>query len=164
MVGPAQALQAELDERNNAGALIELGLGLLAAVIGLLLIWLMARSVTRPILDVAHMLEDIASGEGDLTRRLAYDKKDELGQLAGWFNRFLDKLQPIIADVKRSVQDARGTADQSVRNVRRRGIQDIVPVVIVVTVIRQRPSQVKPVLAWNSNTVRSIRRQLHPMR
>ena len=113
LVGPAQALQAELDERNNAGALIELGLGLLAAVIGLLLIWLMARSVTRPILDVAHMLEDIASGEGDLTRRLAYDKKDELGQLAGWFNRFLDKLQPIIADVKRSVQDARGTADQS---------------------------------------------------
>ena len=113
LVGPAQALQAELDERNNAGALIELGLGLLAAVVGLLLIWLMARSVTRPILDVAHMLEDIASGEGDLTRRLAYDKKDELGQLAGWFNRFLDKLQPIIADVKRSVQDARGTADQS---------------------------------------------------
>ena len=59
------------------------------------------------------MLEDIASGEGDLTRRLAYDKKDELGQLASWFNRFLDKLQPTIAEVKRSVQDARSTADQS---------------------------------------------------
>jgi len=93
--------------------LLELGLGLLAAVVGLILVWLMARSVTRPILGVAHMLEDIASGEGDLTRRLAYAKQDELGQLAGWFNRFLDKLQPIIAEVKRSVQDARGTADQS---------------------------------------------------
>ena len=108
LVGPA-----ELDERNTVGTLIELGLGSLAAIIGLLLVWLMARSVTRPILSVAHMLEDIASGEGDLTRRLAYDKKDELGQLAGWFNRFLDKLQPIIAEVKRSVQDARSTADQS---------------------------------------------------
>ncbi|MBK5542406.1 HAMP domain-containing protein [Pseudomonas sp. TH05] len=113
LVGPATALQGELDERNSAGTLIELSLGLLAAIIGLLLVWLMARSVTRPILGVAHMLEDIASGEGDLTRRLAYDKQDELGQLAGWFNRFLDKLQPIIAEVKRSVQDARGTADQS---------------------------------------------------
>ena len=113
LVGPAQALQVELETRNRDGALIELGLGSLAAVIGLLLIWLMARSVTRPILGVANMLEDIASGEGDLTRRLAYDKKDELGQLAGWFNRFLDKLQPIIAEVKRSVQDARNTADQS---------------------------------------------------
>jgi methyl-accepting chemotaxis protein len=50
-------------------------LGVLAALMGLLLVWLMARSVTRPILGVAHMLEDIASGEGDLTRRLAYDKR-----------------------------------------------------------------------------------------
>ncbi|MNI16019.1 Methyl-accepting chemotaxis protein PctC [compost metagenome] len=113
LVGPAEALKKQLDETNTTGSLIELGLGILAALIGLLLVWLMARSVTRPILSVAHMLEDIASGEGDLTRRLAYDKQDELGQLAGWFNRFLDKLQPVIAEVKRSVQDARSTADQS---------------------------------------------------
>jgi methyl-accepting chemotaxis protein len=113
LIGPAEALKAELDADNTQGTLLELGLGLLAAVVGLLLVWLMARSVTRPILGVARMLEDIASGEGDLTRRLAYDKHDELGELAGWFNRFLDKLQPIIAQVKRSVQDARATADQS---------------------------------------------------
>ncbi|NWC56567.1 methyl-accepting chemotaxis protein [Pseudomonas veronii] len=113
LVGPAEALKAQLDADNARGTLLELSLGLLAAVIGLGLVWLMARSVTRPILSVAHMLEDIASGEGDLTRRLDYAKQDELGQLAGWFNRFLDKLQPIIAEVKRSVQDARGTADQS---------------------------------------------------
>ncbi|MBB6291665.1 methyl-accepting chemotaxis protein [Pseudomonas sp. JAI120] len=113
LVGPAEALKTQMDADNTRGTLLELSLGLLAAVIGLILVWLMARSVTRPILGVAHMLEDIASGEGDLTRRLAYDKQDELGQLAGWFNRFLDKLQPIIAEVKRSVQDARGTADQS---------------------------------------------------
>ena len=113
LVGPAEALKAQMDAENTRGTLLELGLGLLAAVVGLILVWLMARSVTRPILGVAHMLENIASGEGDLTRRLAYDKQDELGQLAGWFNRFLDKLQPIIAEVKRSVQDARGTADQS---------------------------------------------------
>ncbi|WP_248733150.1 methyl-accepting chemotaxis protein [Pseudomonas sp. MWU13-2517] len=113
LVAPAEALKAQLDADNAKGTLLELSLGLLAAVAGLALVWLMARGVTRPILGVARMLEDIASGEGDLTRRLAYDKKDELGQLAGWFNRFLDKLQPIIAEVKRSVQDARGTADQS---------------------------------------------------
>jgi methyl-accepting chemotaxis protein len=113
LVGPAEALKKQLDDSNTAGTLVELGLGVLAALLGLVLVWLMARSVTKPILGVAQMLEDIASGEGDLTRRLAYDKKDELGQLAGWFNRFLDKLQPIIAEVKRSVQDARSTADQS---------------------------------------------------
>lgn len=61
------------------------------------------------------MLRDIASGEGDLTQRLPHTGRDELGELAGWFNRFLDKLQPIIRDVKVSVRDARSTADQSAR-------------------------------------------------
>ena len=113
LIGPAETLKQELDQRNTNGTLIELGLGLLAAVVGLLLIWLMARGVTRPILHVAHRLREIASGDGDLASRLAYNKQDELGELAGWFNRFLDKLQPTIAEVKRSVHAARSTADQS---------------------------------------------------
>jgi len=113
LVAPAEALKGQLDKRSADGVFIELSLGILAAIGGLLLVSLLARSVTRPILGVARMLEDIASGEGDLTRRLHYAKQDELGQLAGWFNRFLDKLQPIIGEVKRSVQDARNTADQS---------------------------------------------------
>ncbi|MCP6082606.1 hypothetical protein NL341_26785, partial [Klebsiella pneumoniae] len=76
LVAPAEALKNQLDADNAKGTLLELGLGLLAAVVGLILVWLMARSVTRPTLGVAHMLEDIASGEGDLTRRLAYAKQD----------------------------------------------------------------------------------------
>ncbi|WP_460164189.1 HAMP domain-containing protein [Pseudomonas sp. S2_F03] len=65
LVGRAEALKKQLDESNTSGTLIELSLGVLAALIGLMLVWLMARSVTNPILGVAHMLEDIASGEGD---------------------------------------------------------------------------------------------------
>jgi len=113
LLQPALALQADLDARNTQGTWLELLCGVAAAVAGLLLVWLTARGVTRPILGVAAMLKNIASGEGDLTRRLDYANHDELGELAGWFNRFLDKLQPVIADVKRSVQDARSTADQS---------------------------------------------------
>ena len=89
--------------------LVAVGAGLL----GLLLIWLSASGVTRPINSVAQMLKAIASGDGDLTQRLDYSKKDELGELVGWFNRFLDKLQPTIAQIKQSITEARGTADQS---------------------------------------------------
>jgi methyl-accepting chemotaxis protein len=113
LLKPSLDLQEDMDARNTQGALMEVLLGLALAVVGLLLVWLTARGVTRPILGVASMLKDIASGEGDLTRRLNYSRKDELGELTGWFNRFLDKLQPTIADVKHSVQDARSTADQS---------------------------------------------------
>ncbi|MBA6117091.1 methyl-accepting chemotaxis protein [Pseudomonas putida] len=110
---PAVALNQRLDEHNQRANLTSLLIGLAAAVVGLLLVWLTARGVTRPILAVAARLEDIASGEGDLTRRLDYARQDELGQLSGWFNRFLDKLQPVIAQVKGSLLEARGTADQS---------------------------------------------------
>ncbi|MDP5678251.1 methyl-accepting chemotaxis protein [Pseudomonas aeruginosa] len=113
LLGPALALERQLDDMRREGTWVELGLGLGAAVLGLLVLWLSARGVTRPILGVAHMLRDIASGEGDLTQRLPHTGRDELGELAGWFNRFLDKLQPIIRDVKVSARDARSTADQS---------------------------------------------------
>ncbi|WP_407047271.1 HAMP domain-containing protein [Pseudomonas protegens] len=39
------------------------------------------------------MLDDIAQGEGDLTRRLTSDRADELGSIAKGFNTFLAKLQ-----------------------------------------------------------------------
>ena len=106
-------LQAVLDEAQASGTIKALLVGAAAGLLGLLLIWLTATGVTRPINSVAAMLKNITSGEGDLTQRLAYAKKDELGELVNWFNRFLDKLQPTIAQIKQSITEARGTADQS---------------------------------------------------
>jgi methyl-accepting chemotaxis protein len=113
LLSPALRLEQTLHAQSRQDSMIALAIGLAAVLVGLELMWLTARGVTRPIEGVAAMLKDIASGEGDLTRRLEYTRDDELGALAGWFNRFLDKLQPTIADVKRSVQDARSSADQS---------------------------------------------------
>jgi len=105
-------LQALLDDAQASGTLKALLVAAAAGLLGLL-VWLTATGVTRPINSVAAMLKDIASGDGDLTQRLAYAKKDELGELVNWFNRFLDKLQPTIAQIKQSITEARGTADQS---------------------------------------------------
>ncbi len=106
-------LQAVLDNAQETGVITALLVAVVAGLVGLLLIWLTASGVTRPINSVAEMLKNIASGEGDLTQRLNYSKKDELGELVNWFNRFLDKLQPTIAQIKQSITEARGTADQS---------------------------------------------------
>ena len=106
-------LQAVLDDAQKSGLISALLVAVVAGLVGLLLIWLTASGVTRPINSVAEMLKNIASGEGDLTQRLNYSKKDELGELVNWFNRFLDKLQPTIAQIKQSITEARGTADQS---------------------------------------------------
>lgn len=113
MLADNEKLQAVLDEAQATGTVKALLVAAAAGLLGLLLIWLTATGVTRPINSVAAMLKDIASGDGDLTQRLAYTKKDELGELVNWFNRFLDKLQPTIAQIKQSITEARGTADQS---------------------------------------------------
>jgi methyl-accepting chemotaxis protein len=68
---------------------------LLAAII----IFLYAVHMSKPILMVVAGLRDIAEGEGDLTRRLEVKSKDEVGELAKWFNLFLEKIQGIIANI-----------------------------------------------------------------
>ncbi|MCV4342904.1 methyl-accepting chemotaxis protein [Pseudomonas capsici] len=105
--------QQLLDQTQTSDQFKSLMLATGAGLLGLLLIWLTASGITRPINEVAQMLKAIASGDGDLTQRLRYSKKDELGELASGFNHFLNKLQPTIAQIKHSITDARGTADQS---------------------------------------------------
>ena len=113
LLADASALQKVLQEARTSGTLKVLLLAALAGLGGLLVIWMTATGVTRPLNSVAAMLEDIASGDGDLTQRPQYARQDELGRLTGGFNRFLDKLQPIIAQIKQSITQARATADQS---------------------------------------------------
>ncbi|MDD2467628.1 MAG: methyl-accepting chemotaxis protein [Desulfobulbus sp.] len=68
-----------------------------------LILVLAIRKIVRPINSAAAGLKDIAQGEGDLTMRLPVTTKDEVGELAIWFNVFIDKLQHIIRDVTAGV-------------------------------------------------------------
>ena len=72
-------------------------LGALVAVI--IFATLVSGRFTKPINEIVAGLKDIAEGEGDLTKRLNVVSNDEVGELAKWFNIFLDKLQNIIRDV-----------------------------------------------------------------
>ncbi|WP_180140367.1 methyl-accepting chemotaxis protein [Desulfoluna butyratoxydans] len=63
-------------------------------VVGAIL--LLSGAIVRPINAALEELKDIAEGEGDLTRRLQVDSRDETGRFARWFNVFIDKLQGII--------------------------------------------------------------------
>lgn len=119
LLADSDKLQNLLDQAQTKGIFNTVAVAIAASLFGLLFIWLTATGITRPINSVAAMLKEIASGDGDLTQRLTYLKKDELGNLVGWFNRFLEKLQPTIANIKQSITDARDTADHSAEIARR---------------------------------------------
>jgi methyl-accepting chemotaxis protein len=73
----------------------------IAAVFAVVLLG--ARKIVAPINAAVAGLQDIAQGNGDLTKRLAITSRDEVGQLAHWFNVFVEKLQNIIGDISRGV-------------------------------------------------------------
>jgi len=54
----------------------------------------------KPLLRTNQLMEELSSGEGDLTVRLDVSTKDEIGRLSVSFNNFMEKLQEIIARVK----------------------------------------------------------------
>ena len=62
-----------------------------------------AMLITKNIGGVVASLRDIASGEGDLTKRIEQNSADEIGELVESFNAFIEKLQGIITEVIASV-------------------------------------------------------------
>jgi len=84
-------------------------IGLIALSITIILVLFMAKGILVPINLAVKGLKEIATGEGDLTMRLTVKSKDEIGELAKWFNTFMEKLQEIIRQIaqnSRHVDDA----------------------------------------------------------
>ncbi|WP_339081680.1 methyl-accepting chemotaxis protein [Pseudomonas sp. TMP9] len=112
-------LQADLTQQAQDDTLGMALVGLLVAAAGMLMIGFVAHGIARPLRQMVVMLDDIAQGDGDLTRRLQVDRNDELGQIALGFNTFLGKLQAMIGQVVVSVQkvsdSSEHTADIAIR-------------------------------------------------
>ena len=60
----------------------------------------LARRLVRPINEVKNSLQEMAEGEGDLTKRIHVSTQDETGELAKWFNQFMESTQAMIAQIK----------------------------------------------------------------
>lgn len=88
--------RADLSER------IILIASLVALVVGLFTALMINRGITAPVKDVVTFLQDMAERGGDLTRRINVSAKDEIGDLAYWFNAFVGKLQDIMLQVRNS--------------------------------------------------------------
>ncbi len=68
--------------------------------IGVIVIALvMAKKTVRPINALALSLRDIASGGGDLTRRLQHKNKDELGEVTDAFNQFVGTIHQLVSNI-----------------------------------------------------------------
>ena len=64
-----------------------------------LLLSLLINVLMRPLTTMGRAMQDIAQGEGDLTRRLSVESKDEFGELGSAFNQFVERIHASISEV-----------------------------------------------------------------
>ena len=86
--------------------------GLVGGGIALLIIYVISRAIAAPVARAADMLGDIASGNGDLSRRMAVESDDEVGALASAFNRFIASLNVTIREVRDSTEAIASASSQ----------------------------------------------------
>ncbi|MEH6797943.1 MAG: methyl-accepting chemotaxis protein [Halopseudomonas sabulinigri] len=87
---------------------------LIAALIALaaivLLLSLLMRYLLRPLNSLGLALDNIAKGEGDLTKRLPVNSDDEFGRLASAFNQFVERIHDSISQVAQTSSELNDVA------------------------------------------------------
>ncbi|KAF7787407.1 hypothetical protein PRUB_a4782 [Pseudoalteromonas rubra] len=84
---------------------------IILAIIVVMILWA-TQMIAAPITMLTNTMRDIASGEGDLTRRIDINSQDEVGQLAHHMNTFIDKLRSMMLDTAAQAQQLSGAASQ----------------------------------------------------
>jgi len=84
----------------------------MVVVASLCLVLLLRGMLGRPLNNLIEMIKDVATGDGDLTKRLNLNRGDEIGRLASWFDRFMDSLHGIISDVSGATGEVAGAATE----------------------------------------------------
>lgn len=113
VLAAARQISSSLDEQISSGINRQILTGAVISLLVLLAMWWSASRIVAPMRTVVERLNEIASGDGDLTQRLQIQSQDEMGALSGAFNLFLDKLRGTISQVVTAVEGTRDTAQQA---------------------------------------------------
>jgi methyl-accepting chemotaxis protein len=98
MLGTARA---KILEEVTSLTIFTIVLAAAATLVAAVIIFFLSVSITKPIVNMALTLKDISEGEGDLTKTIASNLKDEIGDLARYFNETLKKIRNLVATIKK---------------------------------------------------------------
>jgi len=112
----AVSLEIGLDQLQQASTdfrlfmiMISLGFG---TIFLLVFYYLCRRIIALPLGEVVSQLKDMSEGEGDLTNRLTVRSHDEIGELAKWFNVFVEKIQNTVRVIGGNIQSLASSAEE----------------------------------------------------
>lgn len=144
-------------------------LGQLAVILILLVVTLLILNwfngvLLLPLHNVSQSLSDIASGGGDLSRRLPITSNDEVGLLAANFNSFVDHMNDLVKHIRTQATDlqdnARSMADSAVSSVRELGIQQQ-QIGMVVQAMNEMTNATQEIARHAEHTADSVRESVN---
>lgn len=95
--------QKNIDQRIRKAFFIQfIGVFFVVGILVFSIVYCLKIIAIIPVKKVVDGLKDMAQGDGDLTRRLRIKSLDEIGELASWFNLFVEKLQDLVKDISRT--------------------------------------------------------------
>ncbi|MCL1955318.1 MAG: methyl-accepting chemotaxis protein, partial [Brevinematales bacterium] len=98
MIGSVESyIMKEVNDMRNFVLMLAAGI-LIAAIV---IIYFVLGKTTAPIVKVSDTLKDISEGEGDLTKTVAVHSKDEVGDLAIYFNKTIEKIRALVFIIKK---------------------------------------------------------------
>ncbi len=113
----------KVKEINENATYQMLGISLMAILLSIAISIVIIRIVVFPVRTVTNTFKNISEGESDFKLRLQVKSTDELGEMANYFNKFMEKLQVIMDKVEEHNWLKNG---QSKLNEKIRGEQDII--------------------------------------
>jgi methyl-accepting chemotaxis protein len=93
--------KSDVDSELSEMRFIVLIIVIVLIVAGLIVAFFIGRSISKPVVKVTNTLKDIAEGEGDLTKSIIIQSKDEIGDLAKYFNKTLEKIKNLVINIKK---------------------------------------------------------------
>ncbi|WP_027856767.1 methyl-accepting chemotaxis protein [Marinobacterium jannaschii] len=105
--------EAVLADNFSAALTRQTLIGSVIAVLGVVLLGWLARGIAAPISLTASRVHELASSDGDLTRRLNLERRDEVGDLANGVNAFVEKTHSIVKDIAAEMDSVEQTANRT---------------------------------------------------
>ncbi len=102
----------ELQEAVNSAVWNSVATVVVISILAAAISFIIQAGIVKPINTVVEAMRDIAEGEGDLTRRLNVSTDNEVGELARWFNTFIDRVHKIIGDFSVTATELNANAEK----------------------------------------------------
>ncbi|SFD08553.1 methyl-accepting chemotaxis protein [Pseudoalteromonas denitrificans] len=99
------------DPVDNAVFTTSMSVLIILLIIVAVIFWA-TQMISKPIIELTEIMQDIASGDGDLTRKIDIQRTDEVGQLAEHMNNFISKLHALLSSTAKQAEQVGVASEQ----------------------------------------------------